>query len=136
MLALANIRDYISSFGIAEDSSVYSGKLDNKKEKSIGVYQRKAEGSPGIALGGYGSSSYEVKPIAILVHWNKSQRETEAAAFALFVKLKNETVVDIGGMHIQFIRLMVPEPQDVGTDDNGVYECVIWLDIIYERKGK
>ena len=29
---------------------------------------------------------------------------------------------------------MVPEPQDVGTDDNGVYEYVIWLDFVYQRK--
>ena len=30
--------------------------------------------------------------------------------------------------------MQVPEPVDVGTDDKGIYERVIWFDIYYERK--
>ena len=41
MLTLDNIRGYIASLGIAEDSNVYIGKLNSKKERSIGVYHRK-----------------------------------------------------------------------------------------------
>ena len=44
------------------------------------------------------------------------------------------TSLTIGETHINYLRLMVPEPQDVGTDDDGVYEYVIWLDFLYERK--
>ncbi len=40
----------------------------------------------------------------------------------------------IGDTHVNQISLKVPEPQPVGTDDNGVYEYVIWLDFVYQRK--
>jgi hypothetical protein len=50
MLKLTEIRQWIASLGIAEDQHVYIGKLDNKQQKSIGVYGRSGSGSPGIAL--------------------------------------------------------------------------------------
>lgn len=134
MLTLKDIRQYISGLGIAEDSNVYIGKLDNKKQKSIGVYSRATSGMPGIALGGLECTTYDTKPISLLVHWNKNKDETEAAAWELFEKLRNVSSLNIGDTHIDYLRLMAPEPQDVGTDDNGVYEYVIWLDFIYQRK--
>ena len=134
MLTLKDIRQYISDLGIADDGNVYIGKLDNKKQKSIGVYSRATSGMPGIALGGLECTTYDTKPISLLVHWNKSKDETEAAAWELFEKLRNVSSLNIGDTHIDYLRLMVPGPQDVGTDDNGVYEYVIWLDFIYQRK--
>lgn len=134
MLALEDIRKYISSLGAASEDNIYIGKLDSKKQKSIGVYSRSGSGQPDIALGGLDCTTYETKPISLLVHWSKNKSEAERAAFELFEKLKNVTSLTIGSTHINFLRLMVPEPQDVGTDDNGVYEYVIWLDFIYERE--
>lgn len=134
MLALKDIRQYVSSLGIAEDDNVYIGKLDNKKQKSIGVYSRPVSGPPNIALGGLDYTTYDIKPISLLIHWNKSKDETETAAYELFEKLRNVSSLTIGDTHINYLRLMVPEPQDVGADDNGVYEYVIWLDFIYQRK--
>ena len=132
MLKTADIREWIASLGIAEDEHVYMGKLDNKQQKSIGVYSRSSSGPPNIALGGLDYTSYDVRPISLLVHWNRSK--PEAAAYELFETIRNVSSLDIGDTHINYIRLMVPEPQDVGTDDNGVYEYVIWLDFIYQRK--
>lgn len=134
MLTINDIRGYISGLGIALDENVYIGKMDNKKQKSIGVYSRPTSGSPNIALGGLDCTSYEVKPVSLLVHWGKDKGEAEQAAYGLFEKLRSITSLDIGDTHINYLRLMVPEPQDVGTDDNGVYEYVIWLDFLYERK--
>lgn len=134
MLALKDIRQYISGLGIAADDNVYIGKLDNKKQKSIGVYSRPTSGPPNIALGGLGYTTYDIKPISLLVHWTKSKDETETTAYGLFEKLRNVSSLTIGDIHINCLRLMVPEPQDVGTDNNGVYEYVIWLDFIYQRK--
>lgn len=134
MLKMNDIRMYIAGLNVASDENVYIGKLDNKKLKSIGVYQRKTSGNPVMAIGGYDMSSYDIKPISLLVHWSKNTIETEEAAFELFEKLKKESSLTIGDTPIKFIRLMVREPQDVGTDDNGVFEYVIWLDFIYERK--
>lgn len=131
MLSLADIRDWIKSLGAAEH--YYIGKLDNKMEKSIGVYQRQENGPPVTAIGGLGCTKYDIKKISVLVHWSKNARETEAAASALFEKLRHFTSVEIGQTHITYLMLLIPEPQDVGTDDNGVYERVIWFDLYYER---
>lgn len=133
MLPLKDIRQWVAGLDIAVDSNVYIGKLDNKKQKSIGVYSRLGSGSPDIALGGLDCTTYEVKQISLLIHWNKDKGEAEQAASELFNKLRNITSLNIGSTHIDYLRLMVPEPQDVGTDDNGVYEYVIWLDLLYER---
>ena len=145
MLKTTDIREWIVFLGIAEDEHVYMGKLDNKQQKSIGVYSRSSSGPPNIALGGLDYTSYDVRPISLLVHWNRSKPESEEAAYTLFETMpifvyelfetiRNVSSLDIGDTHINYIRLMVPEPQDVGTDDNGVYEYVIWLDFIYQRK--
>lgn len=134
MLQLTEIRQWIASLGIAEDQHVYMGKLDNKQQKSIGVYGRSGSGSPGIALGGLECTTYDTKRLSLLVHWTTRKAESEVAAYEVFEKLRNVSSLDIGDTHINYLRLMVPEPQDVGTDDGGVYEYVIWLDLIYERK--
>ena len=134
MLKLTEIRQWIASLGIAEDQHVYIGKLDNKQQKSIGVYGRSGSGSPGIALGGLECTTYDTKRLSLLVHWTTRKAESEVAAYELFEKLRNVSNLDIGDTHINYLRLMVPEPQDVGTDEGGVYEYVIWLDLIYERK--
>lgn len=134
MLPLKDIRQWVSGLGIAADDRVYIGKMDGKKQKSIGVYSRPTSGNPNIAIGGLDCTTYDTKPISLLIHWNKSKSESESAAYGLFEKLRSTTSLNIGDTHINFLRLMVPEPQDVGTDDDGVYEYVIWLDFIYQRK--
>ncbi|MCB6610192.1 minor capsid protein [[Clostridium] symbiosum] len=134
MLPLRDVRQYISGLGLAADDRVYIGKMDGKKQKSIGVYSRPTSGNPNIAIGGLDCTTYDTKPISLLIHWNKSKSESESAAYGLFEKLRSTTSLNIGDTHINFLRLMVPEPQDVGTDDDGVYEYVIWLDFIYQRK--
>ncbi|MCI8865583.1 MAG: hypothetical protein HFG60_09920 [Lachnospiraceae bacterium] len=134
MLMLEDIRTYIAGLGVAGEDHVYIGKLDNKKLKSIGVYSRPENGQPYTAIGGMDCTTYDIKRVSLLIHWNKSKRETEKAAGDLFEKLKCKPGLSLGGTRIHYLRLMVPEPQDVGSDDNGVYEYVIWLDFIFERK--
>lgn len=134
MLKMKDIRKWIVDLGIAEDSHVYIGKLDNKKQKSIGIYSRSASGSPEIALGGLDCTSYETRRLSILVHWSKGKSESEEVAFELWEKFRSTSSLTIGNTPVPYLRLMVPEPQDVGTDDSGVYEYVIWLDLIYLRK--
>lgn len=131
-MTLANIRDWLKTFGIAEH--YYIGKLDNKKEKSLGVYQRQG-GNPKIALGGLANTKYQVKRISVLLHWNKNANETEITAQELYDKiitLKEPPV--IGDTQVYYVSMQVPEPVDVGTDDAGVYERVIWMEIYYERR--
>ena len=134
MLSLGDIREYIAGLGIADDERVYIGKLDNKKEKSIGVYNRKGDGGPQLPLGGLDYSTYDTKRVSLLVRWNKDVLDSETAARSLYDALLKETSLKIGETEVRFLILQVPEPVDVGTDDNGVYEYVIWLDFIFQRK--
>lgn len=133
MLTLDHIRGYIASLGIAENRNVYIGKLNNKKDHSIGVYNRKAEGKPNIALGGLECTTYDIKPVSLLIHWDKSVSRSEEAADRLYEKLLAESSIVIEDIPINCLFPQVPGPVDIGTDDNGVYEYVIWLDFYYER---
>ena len=132
MLGLAEVRDWLKGFGIGEN--LYIGKLDNKKDKSLGVYQRKNDLPPRMTLGGWENAAYEVKPVSILLHWNKNARETEEASFDLYKKLQSITDTTINSLPIYKLILRNNEPIDVGADEKGVYERVIEFDLIYERK--
>lgn len=129
MLFLNQIREWIATLNAAEN--YYIGKLDAKKDKSIGVYQRGAR-PPTMSIGQ--ASSYEVRKISLLVHWNKNQNESERAAYELYSKLRAVSSFNIDDTHIYFIKLLYAEPISVDTDDNGVYEWVIEFEIYYERK--
>lgn len=133
MITLAEVRDWIKTFNAA--NNYYIGKLDNKQENSIGIYQRKTIDGPRVAIGGRSLASYEVKSISILIHWNKNANETEKRAQYLYNRLFEAESVVIGETPIKMIALLQNEPVDVGTDDNNVYERVIELDLYYEREG-
>lgn len=132
MITLAEVRDWIKTFNAA--NNYYIGKIDNKQENSIGIYQRKTIDSPRVAIGGRALASYEVKSISILIHWNKNANETEKRAQYIYNRLFEAESVVIGGTPIKMIALLQNEPVDVGTDDNNVYERVIELDLYYERE--
>ena len=130
MMTLAEIRDWLKTFDVAEN--YYIGRLDNKKEKSLGVYSRARSGAPVRAIGD--ASSYDIKGVSLLLHWNRNARETEEAAHNLWTCLFGAAHVDVAsGSHIQFIQPTVPEPVAVGTDEGGVYEYVIDINIYYRR---
>lgn len=132
MLGLADIRDWFKSLNNKAEN-YYIGKLDNKKDKSIGVYQSKSNIAPRICLGGRQNSSYEVKKATILIHWNLNARETEEFSYKLYEELLNKNNVVINNYKIKIIRLITNEPIDVGTDEKGIYERVIDIEFYYER---
>lgn len=131
MLYLEDVREYISSIGITVDDNVYMGKLDNKKLKSVGVYQLQQARPPTVNLGD--SGTYKVKPISLLIHWNKSARDTEKIAYQLYEQLRTVRGTSMNGTAVFYIQMLQEEPVDVGTDDSGVYERVIEINIFYER---
>ncbi len=130
-MMLSDIRDYIASLNMA--NKVYMGKLDAKEEKSIGVYHSKRSREYKTALGGPLLKSYGTKYITLLVHWNKSPRDTERAAISLFEKIQREREVAVNGKKIKFFQPLY-EIQDVGTDDAGIYEMVIEAAVVFEKK--
>ena len=78
--------------------------------------------------------SYGTKYVTFLVHWNKSQKDTEKAAMALFDALSRTRERPVNGQQIKFIQPLVSDPVDVGTDDANIYEMVIEAAVIYERR--
>ena len=64
---------------------------------------------------------------------NNNATETEIAAKKLYNKLRTVKDVTIKDKQIYMIELLVPEPVDISTDDNGIYERVIEMKIYYER---
>lgn len=129
MIYLADVREWIKKLKSADYYSV--GKIDGTKDKVIGIYQRKSPGTPTRAIGQ--PSTYGIKPISLLIHWNKNATETEKAAYELYKQLEAVSPCTIGNTQIYMLSLLQSEPIDVGTDENGIYERVIEFDLYYER---
>lgn len=129
MLTLANIRDWLKEYNIAQHYFV--GKLDTSKENALCVYNRKRSGAPVMALGGL--SSYNIKAISLLLHCSKNAVQAEQMAVTLFEKINSEEQLNINNIPIYYIKFQVPEPVAIGTDDNGVYEYVIEFDLYYKK---
>ena len=113
-MTLDEIRDWLKTLKAAEN--YYIGRLENKKEYSIGVYEGEAAGRPVIAIGGRQNSSYDVRTVSLLLHWNRIKKESEIAARELWNKLIEVNDEDAGENHIQYLQMTVPEPVGVGTD--------------------
>lgn len=128
-MTLAHIRDWLKTFGIAEH--YYIGKLDNKQDRSLGIYTLKGNGAPVTAIGT--QSTYDIIGVSLLLHWNNNANETEVTARTLYEKLRTIKNFKINDKQIYMIELLVPEPIDVGTDDKGIYERVIEMNLYYER---
>lgn len=130
MFNLADIREWIKTLSIAD--FFYAGKLDAKKEKSIGVYQLKRTMPPNVAYSRL--ETYERKGVTLLVHWNKNATETETAAFMLYEKLRAVDFLRLNETNVLYLELLQSEPVDVGSDENGVYERVIDLILYYKKE--
>lgn len=130
-MTLADVRDYIDSLGLAD--YVYMAKLPDKQDRSIGVYNSKHQYPYKVAIGGPALESYGTRYITLLVHWNKSPRETEKAATALFEAIRSAREEKINDATIKFFQPLY-EIQDVGTDDAGVYEMVIEAAVIFGKE--
>lgn len=121
-MTLSELRGIIAALNLSDYT--YMGNIDNKKDKSVGVYGRGSISAFKKALGG--EDSYDTKEVSLLVHWNKSPSESEEAAYDLFNAVKNITNADI-----LFIKMINNEPVFIGTDKFGIYEYVIDFDVYY-----
>lgn len=146
-MTLVDIKDWLKTLNVAEH--YYIGRLDNKQEQSLGIYDGSADRNrPVMALGGLQNSSYNVRAITLLLHWNRDKQETEEAARSLWDQLVGVHNLDITerqsseaqsqesetvSKHIHYLQMTVPEPIGVGTDDSGIYEYVINFNLYYRR---
>lgn len=132
MIGLADIRDHLKALG-AVDATWTIGRYEAEKERRCCVYQRVDYGDAQAALGGAEATKTIVKHVQVLVHWNRNHKETEQAAQALYNALRFNPRAEVGGDRVTYMDLMLPEPVDLGSDDNGIFERTIWLDVYYEE---
>lgn len=132
ILKLRDIRDLISSLNIVEDEHCFCGKLENKKNMSIGCYPSSDKREKQKTIGNI--SSYRIKGVTFLIHGNMSPTDTEDIATTLYEKLEETKNITVNKQLIMFIQMPDDEPISVGTDENGIYEYVINCFIYYERR--
>ena len=130
MVTLANIRDWLKSFGLFDN--YYIGRLDTKKKNSLGVYNLQDTGRREV-IGGL--KKYEKKGVSLLIHGDTNKAKTEQKAFELYNAL--ESIGDdkkrIGSKKVYFVQLLNNEPIDVDQDADSVYEYVIEMNIYFEK---
>ena len=134
MMYLEDVLELLKGFKLTEHP--YMGKLDAKKENSIGIYNSKHPQAFKTAIGGPANESYGTKRVKFLIHGSKSLRSTEKTAMELHEKLRDVWDVEAGASKIKFIQLLNDQPVDVGTDDAGIHEMVIEAVIVYDKKGR
>lgn len=130
MLFCDDILSLIESFNLA--THYYIGKLDNKRNKSIGVYNGDKLANR-VCLGGYENNLYNVQRFTILVHWTSNPHDTEVIANILHEKLSQVANTYIDNKYIYYVNMLYCQAIDVSTDDKGVYERVIDIEV-YSRK--
>lgn len=133
MIHLKDVNEWLKTLEVKFDN-YYIGFLDKKKDKSLGVYNLKRDNRPIIAIGGIENSSYNVKKISLLVHYNQASDETEEIANQLFEEIMNSRPRTIGKYKVYFIGMLNNEAIDVGRDDKGICEYVIEFEIYYKRE--
>ena len=130
MVTLANIRDWLKSFGLFDN--YYIGRLDTKKKNSLGIYNLQDTGRREV-IGGL--KKYEKKGVSLLIHGDANKAKTEQKAFELYNAL--ETIGDdkkrIGNKKVCFVQWLNNEPIDVDQDADSVYEYVIEMNIYFEK---
>lgn len=132
MVGLADIRDWLKSFGLFD--SYYIGRLDTKKKNSLGVYNLQDTGRREV-IGGL--KVYDKKGVSLLIHGDTNKDRTEKKAYELYNAL--ESLISsceypkIGGKGVYFIELLNNQPVDVDQDADNTYEYVIELNIYFEK---
>lgn len=132
MIALADIRDWLKSFGLFDN--YYIGRIDSKKKNSLGVYNLQDAGRREV-IGGL--KVYEKKGVSLLIHGDTNKTNTERKAWDLYNAIenvsKNENILTLKEKKVFFIELLNNEPIDVNQDADSVYEYVIEMNIYFEK---
>ena len=129
-ITLAQIRDYFKD-NFKWSDSISIGKIDNNKDKAICFYNSKRDLSYQPVIGGKKLKSTYIKPITILLRYTKNQDSAEIKAQEVYEFFEERTFF-IGNKRI-FAQMYGEEPNNLGTDDNGVYEYSIEINLYIER---
>ena len=110
------------------DEAISIGKIDNNKEKAICFYNSKRTLSPQKAID---KNSYKIKPITILLRYTKNQDTAEQKALSIY-EFYDDRIFYIDNKRIHAFHLY-SEPNNLGTDSDGVYEYSFEINMLEER---
>ncbi|MGB7595759.1 MAG: minor capsid protein [Erysipelotrichaceae bacterium] len=132
MMKLSEVRDWLKTF-LSWTDAVCIGKMDKTQEKAFCVYGRPDRSGTGIAVGGLACTPTAVKKVSLIIRYGKYANLAEEKAQAVYAALLGAAGVTIGGSAVAYISLTSREPIPLDTDESGVYEYVIEMDIVHER---
>lgn len=130
MMTLKEVKDFLKAQVSADNWKI--GIYDNSKDKTICV-RNLASNRNKMAIGGIKNTSYKIKGISIVVHWNKNPDETERISQDVHsVFFGNKPL--IANKQVVLCEMRSDEPIFLGTDSNGIYEYVIELFLTYKEE--
>ena len=129
-ISLKQIKDYFKT-GFSWTDSISIGKIDNNQEKAVCFYNSRRQLMYSPVIGGNAHKSTYIKPITILLKYTKNQDTAENKAQEIYEFFEERTFY-INEKRI-FTMMNTDEPISLGTDEKGVYEYSIELDLYIER---
>ena len=126
------VKDLLKRNSELEISKYYCGKIDQKYEKSICVYDLENEAKRNIMVGGADLTT-GIKKFSILIRWNKNYIETKNASQRIYDYLTTLNHSSYNNIEIDYIELLNDHPIDLHCDDDGIYERLIDLKIYYKE---
>lgn len=130
MVTLADVRDYLKSFGLFD--GYYVGRIDANKKNVLGVYDLSPTRRHKTI--GKGTQRYDIKGVSLLIHGDTNKTNTEKLAIKLYEALESAENGEIAGRKINIIDLQQDAPIDVDADSSKVYEYVIEVLFYVERE--
>ena len=127
-----NVDKYLTDFetNFTFDGTMTTGKIDRNQDKAICFYNSKRERAYDGVVGGKANKSTIIKPITILLRYTKNQDTAETMAKSIF-DFYNERSFFIDNKRI-FVMMPYNDPVYYGTDEFGVFEYSIELDLYEE----
>lgn len=129
-ITLKQIKDHFKD-NFKWSDSISIGKIDNNKDKAICFYNSRRSASYQGVIGGKENKSTYIKPISILLRYTKNQDSAEIKAQEVYEFFEERTFF-IESKRI-FTQMYDEEPISLGTDDDGVYEYSIEINLYIER---
>ena len=121
-MSLKDLKDYFKSIFLWTNS-ISIGKIDNNQEKAICFYNYKGNLAYQGIIGGKQNKSTKIKPITILLRYGKNKDDAETMAESIYEFFEERTFY-INNKRV-FVEMLYEHPNDLGTDDNNVYEYSI-----------
>lgn len=129
-VSLKQIKDYFKAEYRWGDS-ISIGKIDNNQEKAICFYNSKRNLAYSPVIGGNKNKTTYIKPITILMRYTKNQDSAENEIISIYEFFEERTFL-IDKKRI-FVMMQTDEPINLGTDEKGIYEYSIEMNLYIER---